>query len=51
MNEELLIPMQNYGGMWGQTWYQWVRGWVGAVESQTVAFAPMKATSNQKANP
>ena len=33
------------------TWYQWVSGWVGAVDSQTVELAPMKATSNQKASP
>ncbi len=34
-----------------RTWYQWVSGSVGAVDSQTVAPLPMKATSNQKASP
>ena len=33
------------------TWYQCVRGWVGAVLSHTVLLVPMKATSNQKAIP
>ena len=32
-------------------YYQWVRGWVGAVLSQTVELVPIKATSNQKAIP
>ena len=33
------------------TWYQCVRGSVGAVDSQTVCELPLKETSNQKAKP
>ena len=34
-----------------RTWYQCVKGSVGAVDNQTVCPVPIKATSNQNASP